>query len=101
MSLFCNQNYPLSGRAVNNYNEEEAGLRILEAMRGIGEGQEILEKLKLSDLHERHSTTPVIVLSKLDEMERPCSELGIVHFFNKMDYNWKTLLAALEGFAHA
>lgn len=85
----------------DNYPEESAGLRLLEAMRGSGEGQGLLEKLGLPDIHDRHSLTSVIVLSKLEEMEELCSELNIVHFFNKMDYNWKTLLVVLDGFAHA
>ncbi len=85
---------------IENYSEETAGIRLLEAMRGCGEGQDILEKLGLPYLHERHNQTPVIILSKFPEREEECRKLDIVQFFCKRSYSWRAMVATMESFAH-
>lgn len=85
---------------LQNYSEEMAGLKLLEAMRGCGEGQFILDKIGLPCLHERYDQTPVVILSKFPEREEACRKLDIVQFFCKRNYSWEALVAAIEGFAH-
>ena len=85
---------------IENYGDaREAGLRLLEGMRGCRDGQKILEGLELASLHERHAETPVIVLSRIEETKDACLELGVIEFFGKADYKWRELLAAMSGYA--
>jgi len=84
---------------VKSFSDETAGIRLLEAMRGCGEGQDILEKIGMPPLYERHLQTPVIVLSKFPKHEDECRRLDIVEFFCKRDYSWQSLVMAIEGFS--
>ncbi|MHC4214133.1 MAG: hypothetical protein ACYSWP_12240 [Planctomycetota bacterium] len=86
---------------IENCSEQTAGLRLLEAMRGCGQGKDILEKLGMTSLYERHNLTPVIVLSKYPEYEEECRKLDIVQFFCKRSYSWQAMIASMGGFAHA
>jgi CheY-like chemotaxis protein len=86
---------------VENFSEQSAGLRLLEAMRGVGQGQEILDKLDMASIYERHNQTPVIVLSQYPQYEEECRQLDIVQFFCKRNYSWQAMIRTMEGFAHA
>ena len=86
---------------VKSFSEEKAGIRLLEAMRGCGEGQEILDRMGMAPLYQRHTQTPVIVLSKYPKHEDECKGLDIVQFFCKRDYSWRAFVAAIESLVHS
>lgn len=83
----------------DKYLPRKGGKLLLEMMRGTGEGKELLEKLPFrKDIHIQHAETPVIMLSRIQDFEGDCFELGIVEFFPKSDYDWRALIRTLEVF---
>ncbi len=84
---------PQSVRA--RFSDELSGVTLLQAMRGQGEGSEVATDFigKAIGCHKR---TPTIILSKIMEVEDACKQLGIVAFFDKLNYDYRSVLAVLR-----
>jgi CheY-like chemotaxis protein len=79
------------------YSDKEAGLRLLESMRGTGNGAQILHDIEEEPLDVRHAKTPVIVLTKIAGVEAACNALGALAFFSKGHYQFQVFMTVLEN----
>ena len=77
------------------FSDENTGLFLLEAMRGINQGVQVTKAFGLNKIAE-HQHTPVIVLSKINDLRDRCNELGIVEFYSKIEYSYRDLIRAIE-----
>lgn len=77
------------------FSDENAGLFLLETMRATGIGIKVAQTFKIKPLTQ-WKDTPVIVLSKIGAVRVRCLELNIVGFFDKLDYGYRDMVAALE-----
>jgi CheY-like chemotaxis protein len=83
------------------YTDEEAGLRLFEAMRGVEQGKNIVAELGMPTILGRHAQTPVVVLSKIERLEAACRKLDAVDFLGKGDYRFTKLISRIKCAAQA
>jgi len=89
--------------AVGVHSDRRAGLYLLQGMRENGTGAALLSilhrELGIPFFYGRHLMTPVVMLSKIEELADECRKLDIVNFFNKVDYDRKSLLSTILRYA--
>ena len=76
-------------------SDELSGLTLLQAMRGVGVGHNVVA-MKMKQTIEFHKNTPTIILSKIMEVEDACRELGVLDFFDKFNYNFQLVMNLIE-----
>jgi CheY-like chemotaxis protein len=75
--------------------DELSGLTLLQAMRGVGIGHKVAAIMMRKSI-EFHKNTPAIILSKVMEVEDTCRELGVLEFFDKFNYNFRSVINLIE-----